>query len=643
MVARPATAQVSSGAAFSPTISYQGSIASGGQPVPDGSYDISVRLYGDSTGADTIWQGTYNTAVQGGVFSILLGSGATPLPSPSIMDRQLWIGVRINNGTEFRPLSQLAATPYALNVSDNAITTNKLAPGSVTGEKVSFPYLGGLVVGGQRVGNPGDAINLIGANGIELTYDSLARSITFGGTVQGSGPSDNGKGSSPQANTTIIGTLTVTSTTTLNTAGGSTTIDGNTILGANNSDTVTFNAVAGSNLNMNGYGISNLGPLNLNSLTLGTPSNGASPTTGSLILNNASSAYSATVHPAALAANEIYTIPDAGASANFVLTTATSGWQAGDLLYAAQSGNALTRLAAGTNSQALTMVSGLPAWANVVTSVSVSGGSTGLTTSGGPITTSGTITLGGTLGIANGGTGQTTRAAALNALLPDSTGNSGKALVVQTGGGYAWLPASGVGTVTSIDVSGGSTGLTTTGGAITSNGTITLGGTLGAANGGTGQSTYTTGDMLYASSSSLLSRLPAGSSNQVLGMSGGTPTWTQNGATITNTVNTPTALNSTPVNDYVVDSSSTYIRLNNMSGGLINLTGISSAGVANGRVITLFNTSVNPIMVKNQNTGSATANQFSFPGGADILIGPKGAATFIYDQTSGFWELVSTN
>jgi hypothetical protein len=42
-----------------------------------------------------------------------------------------------------------------------------------------------------------------------------------------------------------------------------------------------------------------------------------------------------------------------------------------------------------------------------VTSVDVSGGTTGLTTSGGPITTSGTITIAGTLAVANGGTGAT--------------------------------------------------------------------------------------------------------------------------------------------------------------------------------------------------------------------------------------------
>jgi hypothetical protein len=47
-----------------------------------------------------------------------------------------------------------------------------------------------------------------------------------------------------------------------------------------------------------------------------------------------------------------------------------------------------------------------------VTSVNVSGGTTGLTTSGGPVTTSGTITLAGTLDVDNGGTGATTASGA---------------------------------------------------------------------------------------------------------------------------------------------------------------------------------------------------------------------------------------
>lgn len=66
-----------------------------------------------------------------------------------------------------------------------------------------------------------------------------------------------------------------------------------------------------------------------------------------------------------------------------------------------------------------------------VTSVAASGGTTGLTVTGGPVTTTGTLTLGGTLAIANGGTGQTTANTALNAMLPAQT-QAGR--VLQTDG-----------------------------------------------------------------------------------------------------------------------------------------------------------------------------------------------------------------
>ena len=54
------------------------------------------------------------------------------------------------------------------------------------------------------------------------------------------------------------------------------------------------------------------------------------------------------------------------------------------------------------------LISATPAAGGTVTSVDGSGGTTGLTLTGGPITTSGTLTLGGTLVVANGGTGATT-------------------------------------------------------------------------------------------------------------------------------------------------------------------------------------------------------------------------------------------
>ena len=96
----------------------------------------------------------------------------------------------------------------------------------------------------------------------------------------------------------------------------------------------------------------------------------------------------------------------------------------------------------------------------------------------------------GTVAIANGGTGQITANSALNALLPSQATNATKVLTTD-GTNTSWQIVAGSGTVTSVNVSGGTTGLTTSGGPVTVSGTITLGGTLGVANGGTGATTLT--------------------------------------------------------------------------------------------------------------------------------------------------------
>jgi hypothetical protein len=49
--------------------------------------------------------------------------------------------------------------------------------------------------------------------------------------------------------------------------------------------------------------------------------------------------------------------------------------------------------------------------------------------------------------------------------------------------------------------------------------------TTPATAGGTGQTTYTTGDLLYASATNTLSKLAAGTNGYVLTLAGGVPTW----------------------------------------------------------------------------------------------------------------------
>lgn len=164
---------------------------------------------------------------------------------------------------------------------------------------------------------------------------------------------------------------------------------------------------------------------------------------------------------------------------------------------------ATARLGSGT-ANSTTFLRGDGSWQVVsgggggtVTSVDISGG-TGVSASGGPITGSGTlsVTLSSNLQAWSG----VTTASKADLASPAFTGNP-TAPTPSTGDNdtsvatTAFVKAQGyttnAGTVTSVAVSGGTTGLSTSGGPVTGSGTITLAGTLALTNGGTGATTMT--------------------------------------------------------------------------------------------------------------------------------------------------------
>ena len=129
------------------------------------------------------------------------------------------------------------------------------------------------------------------------------------------------------------------------------------------------------------------------------------------------------------------------------------------------------------------------------TTVTFGGGTTGLTYA---VAAGVGITTAGTLAVGHGGTGQTSYTDG-QLLIGNTTGGTldkatltgGTGITITNGGGSISIAADNNGTVTSIDVDGGTTGLTFSGGPITTSGTITMAGTLAIASGGTGQGTAT--------------------------------------------------------------------------------------------------------------------------------------------------------
>ena len=212
-------------------------------------------------------------------------------------------------------------------------------------------------------------------------------------------------------------------------------------------------------------------------------------------------------------------------------TGVTSTPSNGQLLIGNGSGYSLSTLTAGTNISISNSSGGITisstGGSGTVTSVSGSGGSTGLTLTGGPITTSGTLTLGGTLAVANGGTGLTSTPSNGQIDIGNGSGftrttlTAGTGVSISNGSGSITINATNNGTVTSVSGSGGTTGLTLTGGPITTSGTLTLGGTLAAASGGTGASSLTGAGIVTTTDTQTVSGVKtfSSTSNQFVGSS----------------------------------------------------------------------------------------------------------------------------
>jgi len=326
-----------------------------------------------------------------------------------------------------------------------------------------------------------------------------------------------------------------------------------------------------------------------------------------------------------------------------------------------------------------------PPTGGTVTSVAASGGTTGLTFTGSPITTSGTLTLGGTLAVVNGGTGQTSYTDG-QLLIGNSTGNTltkatliaGANVTITNGPGSITIAATGGGgTVTSVSVVSanglaGTVATATTTPAITLSTTVTgivkgNGTALLAATAGTdyvAPGAYTASGLTMATSR-LLGRTTAGTgAAEEISVAGGL---TLTGGVLTGTSGTVTSVTgtapvvssggstpaismaaaSTSVNGYL--TSTDWNTFNSKGSG--SVTSVSGTGSVNGITLTGTVTSSGSLTlggtlsgvsltsqvsgtlpVTNGGTGTATA----FTSGSVVFAGASGI--YSQDNANFFWD-----
>ena len=338
------------------------------------------------------------------------------------------IPTRITQLPEYQGVSTLGYMPYVIDgVTYKVQFSNIAAVGAVPSTR-TITGGGGLTGGGDL---SADRVISIAAGGVG--FSQLADSGVAAGAY---GDSAN----IPVLTVDIKGRVTVASTTPINLAG----------------------YVPTSRSVLAGAGLTGGGTLAADrtiSLTLSTatPQSGGTPAAGTATV----AAREDHVHPAVDLSDATETsgvLPMSRGGTGSSLSPA-----AGAILYSSGSSVALSN--AGTAEQLFfSQGTAAPIFR------SLTGGTTGLTFG----VVSSAYVLAGTLAITSGGTNATTVSGARVNLLPSYTGNAGKVLALNSGAtDIEWLALTGTGTVTSVNLTAG-TGISVSGGPITSSGSITV-------------------------------------------------------------------------------------------------------------------------------------------------------------------------
>lgn len=109
-------AMVAFALAASPRLmSYQGRLTSSdGNPVADGTYSVTFKIYSSPSSGSPHWSETNNVTTTNGLFSVILGT-VTPIPDMAVSDSGRYMALQLGANPEMTPRTHLTSVPFALN------------------------------------------------------------------------------------------------------------------------------------------------------------------------------------------------------------------------------------------------------------------------------------------------------------------------------------------------------------------------------------------------------------------------------------------------------------------------------------------------------------------------------------------------
>ena len=139
------------------TLSFQGVLTDAtGQKVSDNNYNLTFKLYDVDKGGTALWQETQTVPVSEGIFNVILGNNTSLNLN---FDKQYWLGITIDSGSELAPRIKLTSSAYSLNAR------------SVIGEGNVFPSEGNVGIGNMQPQKP---LDVAAKGGIQISQTDTA-------------------------------------------------------------------------------------------------------------------------------------------------------------------------------------------------------------------------------------------------------------------------------------------------------------------------------------------------------------------------------------------------------------------------------------------------------------------------------------